>query len=46
VKEKVINKLYSALKINGFLIIGGAESLTNVQHKYKYIRPSVYKKVS
>lgn len=45
VKERVINKLYTALKANGYFIIGGAESLTNLNHKFKYIRPSIYMKV-
>jgi len=45
VREKVINKLYSVLKPNGYFIIGGAESLNNVKHPYKYIRPSIYRKV-
>ncbi|MBN2124165.1 MAG: protein-glutamate O-methyltransferase CheR [Deltaproteobacteria bacterium] len=44
VKEKVINKLYNVLKWDGYFIIGGAESLNNIRHKYKYIRPSIYKK--
>ncbi|MBW2078281.1 MAG: protein-glutamate O-methyltransferase CheR [Deltaproteobacteria bacterium] len=45
VREKVINKLYSVLKPNGYFIIGGAESLSNVKHPYKYIRPSIYRKI-
>lgn len=45
VREKVINMLYSVLKPNGYFIIGGAESLNNLKHRYKYIRPSIYKKV-
>lgn len=42
VKEKVIKKLYRALKWNGYFIIGGAESLNNINHSYKYIKPSIY----
>ncbi|HPA14979.1 MAG TPA: protein-glutamate O-methyltransferase CheR [Desulfobacterales bacterium] len=45
-REQVINKLYNVLRCNGFLIIGGAESLTNIKHRYKYIRPSIYQKGS
>ena len=45
-KETVVNKLHGALKLNGFFIIGGAESLNNIHHKYKYIRPSIYKRTS
>ena len=45
IKEKVINRLYSSLKPYGYFIIGGAESLNNLKHKYKYIKPSIYRKV-
>lgn len=45
IKEKVINRLYSSLKPHGYFIIGGAESLNNLKHKYKYIKPSIYRKV-
>lgn len=41
-KAKVINKLYNALKWDGFLIIGGAESLNNIKHQYTYVSPSIY----
>jgi len=44
VKEKLINRLHNVLKKNGYLIVGGAESLSNLRHKYKYISPSIYKK--
>jgi chemotaxis protein methyltransferase CheR len=44
VKTEVINKLYKALKWNGYFIIGGAESLTSIKHMYKYIKPSIYMK--
>ena len=46
VKTVVVNKLYDALEWNGIFIIGGAESLNNIQHRYKYIKPSIYQKVS
>jgi len=44
VKEQVISRLYSALRRNGYLIIGGAESLTGIDHRLKYISPSIYYK--
>jgi len=43
-KAKVVNKLYGALKTGGYLIIGGAESLNTIEHRYTYISPSVYRK--
>ena len=45
IKEKVVDKLYDVLKGNGYLIIGGAESLNNIRHRYQYIPPSLYTKV-
>jgi chemotaxis protein methyltransferase CheR len=45
-KEKVIDNLNSVLKPGGLFIIGGAESLSNLTHKLKYVRPSVYRKVA
>lgn len=41
-KTRVVNKLYKALKPNGYLIIGGAESLNNIKHHYTYVSPSIY----
>jgi chemotaxis protein methyltransferase CheR len=45
VKARVVEKLYDVLIKNGHFIIGGAESLNNIKHRYQYIRPSVYMKV-
>ena len=43
-KAGVVNKLSNALKVGGYLIIGGAESLNNIEHCYTYVSPSVYQK--
>lgn len=43
-KEYVVDKLCNALKKGGYFIIGGAESLSGLEHKLKYIEPSVYLK--
>ncbi|MBW1730964.1 MAG: protein-glutamate O-methyltransferase CheR [Deltaproteobacteria bacterium] len=45
-KERVVNNLYQALKPDGYLIIGGAETLSGINHPYKYIKPSIYQKPS
>ncbi|MBF0230823.1 MAG: protein-glutamate O-methyltransferase CheR [Desulfamplus sp.] len=44
--EKVVNRLYHALKIGGFFIIGQAESLMNLIHHYKSVKntPSTFQK--
>ncbi len=43
-KEHVVTKLTSALKKDGYFIIGGAESLSGLNHSLTYIEPSVYLK--
>jgi chemotaxis protein methyltransferase CheR len=43
-KEFVLKKLCNSLKHGGYFIIGGAESLSGLNHSLKYIEPSVYKK--
>jgi chemotaxis protein methyltransferase CheR len=43
-KERVVNNLCHALKAGGYLIIGGAETLSGINHPYKYIKPSIYQK--
>jgi len=44
-KATVVNKLHRSLKKDGFLIIGGAESLNNIEHGYSYVSPSIYSKM-
>lgn len=46
VKTAVIDKLYGALKLGGYLVIGGAESLNNIEHRYEYVRPNIYRKAA
>jgi chemotaxis protein methyltransferase CheR len=43
-QQKVINKLYNTLKPGGYFIVGHSESLTGIDHKFKYIQPTIYKK--
>jgi len=42
--EKVVNRLYNAIEPNGFFAIGNAESLINLNHKFKSVKrvPSLY----
>ncbi|RZB38367.1 MAG: chemotaxis protein methyltransferase CheR [Desulfobacteraceae bacterium Eth-SRB2] len=44
-KEAVIRKLFKVLKQDGYFIIGGAESLSGLNHSLKYIEPSIYRKI-
>lgn len=43
-QERIVRKFHQALKEKGYLFIGHSESLTGVNHSFKYIQPSVYRK--
>jgi chemotaxis protein methyltransferase CheR len=43
-RQSLIDKLYDCLENGGYLLIGHAESLTGIKHRFRYIQPSVYKK--
>jgi chemotaxis protein methyltransferase CheR len=43
-RHDLVNKFYRSVKTGGYFLVGHAESLTGVDHKFKYIQPSVYKK--
>jgi chemotaxis protein methyltransferase CheR len=43
-QEKLVNKFYQCIIPGGYLMIGHSESLTGVNHPFKYIQPSVYQK--
>ena len=43
-KTKVVNRLFNSLKRGGYFVVGGAESLNNISHHYKYVKPSIYTK--
>lgn len=40
----IVNKFYGCLKEGGYLFVGRSESLTGLNHQYKYVEPSVYRK--
>jgi len=44
-QQELVEKMYPLLEPGGYLIIGHAESLTNVKHSLKLIKPSIYRKV-
>ncbi|MCK5706803.1 MAG: protein-glutamate O-methyltransferase CheR [Candidatus Aureabacteria bacterium] len=43
-KERLVNGIYDLLKLGGCLCVGHAESLTGIDHKFKYVKPAVYQK--
>lgn len=44
-KHEIISKFYDALMPGGYLMIGHSESLSSFDHKFKYIKPSIYQKL-
>lgn len=44
-KIDLVNKFYDNMEYGGYLFIGHSESLNRDSTKFKYIRPSVYRKV-
>lgn len=45
-QERLVNRFYEVMGNTGFLFIGHSESLTGITHRFRYVRPSVYKKRS
>jgi chemotaxis protein methyltransferase CheR len=43
-QQTLVNKFYGSLSEGGYLMIGHSESLTGVQHRFKYMQPTIYKK--
>jgi len=43
-RERLVGKFYNCLVDGGYLIVGGSESLAGSDHRFKYIRPSIYQK--
>jgi len=43
-QQELVNKIYPLVEPGGYLIIGHAESLTNVKHPFKLVKPSIYRK--
>ncbi len=40
----LVNRLYQVLEEGGFLLIGHSESLAGIEHRFQYLRPSIYRK--
>ncbi|MCX7635218.1 MAG: protein-glutamate O-methyltransferase [Syntrophales bacterium] len=43
-QNNVVNRFYRCLEPGGYLFIGHSESLTGLEHAFKYVEPSVYRK--
>lgn len=44
-KNQIINKFYDVLQPGGYFMIGHSESLSSCDHRFKYIKPSIYQKI-
>jgi chemotaxis protein methyltransferase CheR len=44
-QEALANKLYNVLREGGYLFVGHSETLTGINHRFKYISPSIYRKL-
>ena len=43
-QSRLINRFWDLLDSGGILFTGHSESLTSVEHKFKYIQPTIYMK--
>ncbi|VAX15126.1 Chemotaxis protein methyltransferase CheR, partial [hydrothermal vent metagenome] len=43
-QETLTSKYYNALAKGGYLMIGHSESLTGLEHQFKYVLPTIYQK--
>ncbi|MDR1292139.1 MAG: protein-glutamate O-methyltransferase CheR [Clostridiales Family XIII bacterium] len=43
-RERLVAKFFDALRPGGYLFIGHSESLSAIENKFEYVRPSVYRK--
>jgi chemotaxis protein methyltransferase CheR len=43
-QEALVNRIYQCLLNGGYLFVGHSESLTGLNHLFKYIEPSIYRK--
>jgi chemotaxis protein methyltransferase CheR len=41
---QLVNKFYDCLRPGGYLFIGHSESLCNHQHRFSYVKPTIYRK--
>ncbi len=41
-REELVNRFWRLLDEGGFLFVGFSESLTGLQHRFRYVQPAVY----
>lgn len=43
-QQKLINRFWDLLEQGGYLFVGHSEGLSAISHRFKYIRPAIYRK--
>lgn len=43
-QEKLVSRYHDLLRTGGYLFVGHSESLAGIQHKYRYVKPTIYGK--
>ena len=43
-QESLINRYYNMLNNGGYLFIGHSESLSGVNHRFEYVKPTIYRR--
>jgi chemotaxis protein methyltransferase CheR len=43
-QNRLVNKYYDSLEPGGFLFIGHSESLMGTEHRFKYVKPTIYQR--
>lgn len=44
-KKELVNKFYDNMEHGGYFFIGHSESLAHSETKFRYIAPSIYRKI-
>ena len=44
-KQNLLKKIYGHMEDGGYLFIGTTESIDKVSSRFKYIQPSIYRKI-
>jgi chemotaxis protein methyltransferase CheR len=43
-QQALVEKFYDVLLAGGYLFIGHSETLTGIEHQFRYVRPSIYQR--
>lgn len=43
-RQRLVERFFQVLEPGGYLIIGHSESLNSIQHQFRYVQPTIYRK--